>query len=324
MSWRRNAARILVALVVGLVLLCVFGPKEAVTLDTPTITLPDDLDGWLAEREAGIAASKAAWIDWRGQPGQRTDLALIYIHGFSGNPSELNPVPHEVAEAVGANLYSVRLAGHGGADETLARSHVADWWHDVAEAVSVGERLGNKVVVMGLSTGGTLAALAALDGELGARIDGVVLLSPNFGVNDRYIRVLDLPFARQIVRLVLPQNRCGGSGDVNSDAGLMAPCPAIEAAIPMAALVRKARAADFSNADQPAFFIWSYEDSIVRPEATSKVAKEWGGRVTRLNVTPGKRDDPYGHMLAGDSFSPRLSPLMAKAITLWLTQLGAT
>ncbi|MDB6179681.1 alpha/beta fold hydrolase [Paracoccus sp. Z330] len=317
MSWRKLA--ILAILAFGAFWYLV--PHEHAELVAAEINLPEDLDAWLSDREQGIDPARAGRIDWRGPPGQRTDLALIYVHGFSGHPSELDPVPQEVAEAVGANLYSVRLAGHGAEDEALARANVAQWWDDVAEAVAVGERLGDRIVLIGLSTGGTLAALAAVDEDLGRRIDAVVLLSPNFGVHHRYFRLLNLPFSRQLVRLLMPKDRCGDNL-ATKPRGFMSPCPAIEAAIPLAALVRRASGTDFSVAHQPAFFIWSYADNIVMPKATDAVADRWGGRATRLNVTPSKQDDPHGHIIAGEDFSPRLSPLMVKAISIWIGQLG--
>lgn len=313
-------ARTLAVLCLASGLIWTFAPRESAVLATEPVDLPPDLEAWVAAKEAGIAENMAGRIVWNRDAGAKTELALVYIHGFSGHPTELDPVPQEVAASVGANLYKPRLAGHGGSDADLAAVHAGDWWKDVTEAVAVAERLGDKVILIGLSTGGTLAALAAIDPQLGARIDAVVLISPNFGVKHPLARVLDLPYSRQLVRLFVDRTDCGDGAADNGEGGFMAPCPAIEAALPMADLVRQARKADFASANQPAFFIWSYQDSVVSPRKTYRVATEWGGQVTRLNVTPGKQDDPFAHMIAGREFSPRLSPLMAQAIALWVGQ----
>lgn len=298
----------------------VFGPREPSELKTPQITLSDDLDGWLAEREQDIRPELAARIEWAEAPGQQTDLAIIYLHGFSGSPAELRPLPQDVAAALGANLYSVRLTGHAQDGAALAKARLSDWWQDTAEAVAIASRLGRRVVLIGLSTGATLAAEAVVDPDLSPQIDAVVLMSPNFGVQHRWAWVLDLPYARKIVRVLLRQDRCFETQNEAHEEGWTS-CYAIESTLPMAALVRRARKTDYTQAQQPAFFIWSEDDQVVQPEAIHRVADDWGGPLTRLAVQPGPRDDPYAHVIGGDALSPDLSPVLTRSIIDWIKAL---
>lgn len=316
MSW----LRLLSVIAVAAALVLVLGPREPSALHTAAIRLPDDLDAWVAKHEAGVRPEVASKIEWAGQPGRKTDLALVYLHGFSGSPAELRPMPQQVAAAVGANLYSVRLTGHGLDDAALADARLSDWWHDTAEAVAVARRLGHPVVLIGLSTGATLAAEAAADPTLGPQIDGVVLISPNFQVKHRWAWVLDLPFARAVIRTVSHRDRCFETQNEAHEEGGTS-CYAMEATLPMAAAVRRARHTDFTQARQPSFFIWSERDRVVSPRATWRVSEAWGGPVSRLTVEPGPRDDENAHVLAGDALSPDLSVMLAQRIAAWIKAL---
>jgi hypothetical protein len=75
-------------LAAGLALAVWLWPAEAPLRAAPfdEATLPADLDGYLAAREGiipGIVPGTEKRIVWAGQPGVRTPLAVVYIHGFS-------------------------------------------------------------------------------------------------------------------------------------------------------------------------------------------------------------------------------------------------
>lgn len=312
--------KLLIAAGLLLGLVWAVGPREPAVLNTPVVDLPEDLDRWLTTRETGMRPEVAARLDWAGPAGQQTELALVYLHGFSGSPAELRPLPQQVAAELGANLFSQRLTGHGLDGAALAGARLSDWWQDTAEAVEVGRRLGRRVVLIGLSTGATLAAEAALDPLLGPQIDALVLMSPNFAVRNRWAWVLDMPFARPLIRLASRRDRCFKTRNEAHAAGWTS-CYAWESALPMAALLRHARGRDFGQAGQPAFFIWSESDLVVRPAAIRRVADRWGGPVSRLTVEPGPRDDASAHVIAGDALSPDLSATLSRRIAAWIAGL---
>ena len=70
----------------------------------------------------------------------------------------------------------MRLAGHGRSGAAMAEPLAGDWIEDMAEAMAIGRRLGDRVVVIATSTGGTLAAIAATDPVLSEGLAGVVLV----------------------------------------------------------------------------------------------------------------------------------------------------
>lgn len=70
-----------------------------------------------------------------------------------------------------------------------------DWIRDTAEALAVGRRLGDRVVVIATSTGGTLATNAAVNPAMSQNVVGYVLISPNFRLKPWKALLLDLGYA---------------------------------------------------------------------------------------------------------------------------------
>lgn len=302
-------------------LLFAFGPREPADL-VPTFDaarLPDDLDTYLSAREAtvgDIVPGVEKRILWFGEPGVQTDWAVVYLHGFSATSEEIRPVPDRVAAGLGANLYFARFAGHGVGGARLAGPSVNDWMIDVAEALAIGRRIGRRVLVIATSTGGTLAAEAALQPDLSAGMDAIVFVSPNFGIQNPAAALLTWPFARRWVPAVAGRERC--FDPVNeAHARFWTVCYPTEALLPMAALARHAAVADYGAVTLPALFLFAEADAVVSPAATKRVAAEWGGPVTLLPQVVGEGDDPWSHVIAGDALSPSMTLPVAEAILDW-------
>ena len=168
-------ARILLAILVLLVVLALavagfwfLAPREPVdtTIRFDPATIGSDPDAYLARQEADVpnlrrnAQKEIVWA----YPASRakTPLAIVYVHGFSAAKAEVRPLPDEVAaRRSGANLFYTRLTGHGRDGAAMEQAAVNDWLNDLAEAVAIGRRIGDRVVVIGTSTGGTLATFGA-------------------------------------------------------------------------------------------------------------------------------------------------------------------
>lgn len=119
-------------------------------------------------------------IVWHANIARRTPLSIVYIHGFSASRMETYPLCDRLAASIGANLFYTRLTGHGQDGPAMAAARVTDWLADGEQAVAIGNRLGEKIVLVGTSTGGTLATWLAAQPALAPRIHSLVLLSPNF------------------------------------------------------------------------------------------------------------------------------------------------
>lgn len=282
-------------------------------------TLPEDLDAWLAGREGAVPNLRpdaAKEIVWAAAPGTRTPLAVVYIHGFSADREEIRPTPDEVADALGANLFLTRLAGHGRDGAAMAEPTAGDWLEDMAEAMAMGRRLGDRVVLIGTSTGGTLAALAATDPTLSQGLAGVVLVSPNFKVRNPAAFLLDLPLAPTWAPWIA--GREAGFTPINDGhAAHWTTAYPSSAFFPMAALLREAKRTDYSAAKVPLLVLSNPDDQVIDPAAIPPVTKQWGAKVTAVEVAPGPNDDPFGHVLAGRILSPGLTDTVVETILNW-------
>jgi alpha-beta hydrolase superfamily lysophospholipase len=294
--------------VLVLALLWVLAPVEPVDrqIDFSEEGLDGDLDTWLMvseQRFPDIRPGAAKRIQWAGATGARTPLAVVYIHGFSATAEEIRPVPDEVAAALGANLFYTRLAGHGRTGDAMAEPVAGDWIEDTAEAMAIGRRLGDRVLVIATSTGATLAAIAATDPALSQGMAGIVMVSPNFRIKNPAAALLDLPWARVWAPLVA--GRTISFEPQNADHGRYwtTEYPSA-AAFPLSALLREARAQDYSRATVPLLIFFSPDDQVIDPAAIPPVADAWGGPVRQEPRSMTAGDDPFSHVIAGDILSP--------------------
>ena len=299
------------------------GPREEVDLTVvfEQSAIGPDLDAWLAGREAlfgDITPGTQKAVVWADPVGKgRTELALIYVHGFSATRQEIAPVPQRVAAALGANLFLTRLAGHGRGSAAMAQPLVNDWMTDMAEAMAIGRRLGDQVVIIGTSTGGTLAVLAVFDAGLKQDLAGVVLVSPNFGVNSVLAPLLTMPFARQILPVLAGQER--GFEPVNAaNATFWTTKYPTVSLLPMAALVKAAVALPFETAGVPALVFISPADQVVDPAKTRAIVARWGATNELVEIGLGIGDDAYSHVLAGDILSPGRTEMVVEKMTHWI------
>src|SRR5882672_1123501 len=147
-----------------------------------------DLDDYLRGREAQrshVRRDLAKGILWNDPSGHnKTPVSLAYLHGFSASRKDISPVVETLARTLGANAYFARLAAHGRTTpEEFATVTAQDWLNDAREALAIGRRIGDRVILIGISTGALLATMAALE-DNSSKVAALVLLSPNFAVRD--------------------------------------------------------------------------------------------------------------------------------------------
>lgn len=281
----------------------------------------------LSQIEADLAAAEAQVphlrpgcekrIIWAGDVATKTPLAVLYIHGFSATAEEVRPLPDLVAEGLGANIHYTRLTGHGQDGPAMGTATLADWQRDVDEALAIAQTIGDEVIVIGCSTGCTLATLALAQG---ASARAMIHLSPNFGLRNKAVQLLlDLPGSRHWAKYVAGSTR---SFDPISTAHaaywtLSYPTAAVHI---MADAVRTVRGTDLSKITTPTMFCFNDADQVVHPEATRKVIDRWGGPTQTIALTQGPEDDTMGHVMAGDIFSPSQTTPLARQILAWLQQ----
>ena len=317
----------LVVLLIGAGAVLLLGPREPVALraDFDPRRFGEGVQVYFESVESAFdditpgVEKRVVWAE--GGYERRTPVSVVYLHGFTATSEEIRPVPDRVAAALGANLVYGRLAGHGRPGDALGAVTAVDWMQDTAEALAAGRAVGEKVVVMATSTGGTLAAMAALDPAMAEDVAALILVSPNFGPNEPGAFLLAWPGTRWWLPLVLGPRRGEVSGNAEIARYWTADYPSV-AVLPMAALVDRAVRLDYGAAQVPALFWFSEDDKVVRPGATRRVAEAWGGPVTMRTVTMGPGDDANSHVVAGDLVSPGQTEAAVAGMLGWLASLG--
>lgn len=200
--------RVFLMVLAVLVIVYCFGPApKRPVFSNALIALPaeaNSLEKWIAHKEANhhLRPNNEARIVWANDSIKtKTEYAIVYLHGFSASQEEGNPTHRDIARQFGANLYLARLAEHGiDTVDQLIHYNGENLWESAKEAYAIGKQLGHKVILMGTSTGGSVALqLAAAYPD----IAGLVLISPNIRIDDANAWLLNNHWGKQIAQLVI-------------------------------------------------------------------------------------------------------------------------
>jgi esterase/lipase len=323
----RFLGRLLVVLVLLAAGLWLFGPYEDVDLDASFKSgkFGEGVQVYFESIESqypDITPGTEKRVVW--QPGfkeRRTPISVLYVHGYSATSQEIRPVPDRIADALGANLVYTRLQGHGRDGAALAAALPSVWMMDLAEGLAAARAVGEQVVVISTSTGGTLVAAGLLDPEMSENVSAALFVSPNFRVNDPLAFLMTWPAARYWASWVMGENYVSSTRDPQVIKYWTTSYP-WAAVVPMGALVDKVAGLNFSTTSVPALFWFSEEDRVVRPDITRRIADQWGGPITIQTVTMGPEDDPKSHVIAGDIRSPGQTETAIAGMLGWLAELG--
>jgi esterase/lipase len=203
--------KIILGLVLILFIVYLVGPHPSTpiyAIDLPTVpSEPTELIKYVQQEESKHKVKKdneaeIVWTDTSSK--KKTTYSIVYLHGFSASKMEGAPTHKNIAAKFGFNLYLARLSQHGiDTSDALINMTADNLWETAKQAYAIGKQLGDKVILMGTSTGGTLALqLAATYPD----VAGLILYSPNIAVNDANAWLLNNPWGLQIARLVKGSN----------------------------------------------------------------------------------------------------------------------
>jgi len=98
---------------------------------------------------------------------------VLVLHGFTGSPQSMRPLAVRFAED-GHSVELPALPGHGSKIEDLLPTRFDDWYSAASAAYTELDSRCERVVVVGHSMGGTLAACLAIEHDPAA----VVVINP--------------------------------------------------------------------------------------------------------------------------------------------------
>lgn len=188
------------------------GPKTALPFNPELLSWQEsslplaELEGAILKRESHfpLRADNQARIIWADSL-RKSEFSILYLHGFSASQGEGAPVHQNIAKALGANLVLARLSGHGYRSKQLSDFSAQSALEDAAYYLAIATKLGDKVIIMGTSTGCTFALnLAALYPE---KVEALINLSPNIRVKDPAAKLLNDPWGEQIAEMVIGPER---------------------------------------------------------------------------------------------------------------------
>lgn len=300
------------------------GPRIEIDTTLHPVRLPKDLDRYLLDSEArlqDIVPGTEKTIVWAGDRGRATAVSVVYLHGFSATRQETAPLADNVASGLNANLFYARLTGHGRNGEAMGEASVNAWLNDANEALTIGRRLGGAVVVIGVSTGGTLAAWMAVNADV-REVAAFILISPNFSPVNPMATVLTWPWGGRLAELLLGKERSWKPENERHGRYWTTRYPT-KALLPMMGLVQLTRSLDMGAFQNPVLVIYSPKDQVVDPGSTESVFKAIGSPAKRLHVFE-RSADPRQHVLAGDILSPRTTRELADMTVAYVKSVRQT
>ena len=187
--------------------LFIIGPEiEAPNLESqqPEISSTiSKLNDWINAKEAvmdNVKLDNAAKLEFYDSIPQKTAYSVLYLHGFSASSGEGDPLHRNIARALKANLYLPRLSDHGLIEKEPMLNFTGQKYLDSAkEALAIAKKIGEKVIVISSSTGGTLSLILGNDPQIAA----LLLFGPNVEIYDPKSKLLTLPWGLQIAEWVL-------------------------------------------------------------------------------------------------------------------------
>ena len=259
------------------------GPKPATPVykkDMPAVPEQSaQLEEYIREKERKhiVKPDNEARIIWFNDSLQnKTEYSLVYLHGFSASQEEGDPVHRNIAKKFGCNLFLTRLADHGiDTVDAMKKLSVDKYWESVKEALAIGKQLGNKVILMGTSTGGTnaLQLAAAFPNDVHA----LILLSPNIAINDNNAWLLNNPWGLQMATIVKGSRYIDSKDQRDIYKKYWYSHYRLESVVALQEMLESSMTKEtFSKINQPTLLLYYYkdevrQDSVVRVQAMKEM-----------------------------------------------------
>ena len=282
----RRLVKAVFFLLLLLLLVYFLGPKvdkPLLTMDLPAMEADlTKLQNSISEKErlnTKIKANNEAQILWYDSIPRKTEYSILYLHGWSASHEEGAPLHRELGQRYGANVYLPRLEGHGIQEEqAMLQLTATDYFESAKEALAVAKQIGDKVIVMGTSTGGTLALYLAQGDK---DIAGLLLYSPNIRIYDPSAFLLSGPWGLEIAKTIMDSDFYESEAD-SLKRSYWTTKYRVEALTQLQALLDETMKPEvFQHIDQPTFLGYYYkneeeQDKVVSVPALLEMYEELG------------------------------------------------
>lgn len=272
------------------------------------------IDAYLSKTESSfedIVEGSEKLVRWHNKEIRQTDIALIYLHGFSASRQEISPVTENLADQLGANIYYARLQGHGRSGDAMAEGTVDGWKEETRDAYEVARLIGKKIILISTSTGSTLSAWLATQ-DFAGDLSASIMVSPNFGVKSRTAGLMRWNWGLQLAKWINgPYYSFEPQNEYHSQ--FWTERYPMEALVPMIHLVDEINEIDAAKITTPHLIVYSPDDKIVDVPSTLKFVERMENSSVKLSPFTGA-EDPSQHLLAGKACSPSTTDKLVSTI----------
>lgn len=252
------------------------------------------------------------------EPYRKSQWSIVYMHGFSAGPLELEPTISKLADKLEANLYLTRLSAHGISDgEQFATVKAHDWVRDVAEAVEVGKAIGDNVLLIGTSTGAALA-LGYMDVAplVNGSVRSLILLSPNYKVSAFGAEILGNTFGRNLAQVFVGRHR-EFTPENELHRNRWTTKYRSEALHELLLVTLSARGVLLENLKLPVLTVYTKNDDVVSVDEIEKRANRFlHPQSMTVDWAAGRR-----HELASATFDPQNVDSLVSLMSDWMSKL---
>lgn len=241
---------------------------------------------------------KIIWADSTSH--ESTPYSIVYLHGFSASRQEVAPLCDMLAAELSANLFYTRLSGHGRNSSAMKTITVDRLLNDANEALEIGKSIGKKIILIGSSTGGTLATWLGTQ-QQDDRVAAIILLSPNYGLRRSESEILYYPWGKNIFSLIQGEEYHFSPVNALQEKYWTTEYPS-EALLGMFGLIEIIRQSPVENIRIPTLMLYSEQDEIISINQVKQQFNKISSSTKKL-VAIADSKDPQKHILAGKVLS---------------------
>ena len=303
-----------------IIIIYALGPKVSYDKVNPQ-PLPElnislgEIENYVAKQEEkvpNIKPDNQSQFIWK-TPGQKTEYAVVYLHGYSASHGEAQPIITNFSKHFGCNTYLPRLALHGLNDEDAFENLTPQLLVESAkEAIRIAKTIGDKIIIVSTSTGCTLATyLAAYD----PAVTSLIMTAPNFDLHDSNSHLLLKPWGKQIFKKMMGGNY--RTWDTNDEAKkYWTTKNRIEGAIALRSLLDQTMTDEtFSKIDIPVFVGYYYKnstsfDKIISIDAIKKFGQKIKTPEDKKEIIP--ISTGRGHVITSRYMNPEWEAVQRK------------
>ena len=205
------------------------------------------------------------------------DAGVLVLHGFTGNPGSMRGLA-EACVAAGFHVEMPQLAGHGTAMEDMIPTRWADWSADVESAYRALAQRASRIVVMGLSMGGSLTLWI---GSQHPEIKGLVCVNPATRPQD--------PSVIEMIKGMIDAGTEVMDG-IGSDIAEPGVVELAYPGTPLAPLLSfqvdglTPLSQQYDRMRMPLLLFTSVQDHVVSPDDSDALASQYGGPVEHVKL----------------------------------------